>query len=94
LSARRTDVFGIGRGHPEPEPRCVDVTDALFHGVLVARPDPEPPGWAWRSSSSKPRRTDGKWSTRPTWSHSSAPTPFVNGKLVERPDERRQWAAA
>ena len=59
-----------------------------------AAPDPEPPGWAWRSSSSKPRRTDGKWSTRPTWSHSSAPTPFVNGKLVERPDERRQWAAA
>ena len=30
----------------------------------------------------------------PTWSHSSAPTPFVNGKLVERPDERRQWVAA
>jgi hypothetical protein len=32
----------------------------------------------------KPRRTDGKWSTRLTWSRSSASTPFVNGKLVER----------
>ena len=39
-SARRADLFDVGRGHPEPEPRRVDITDALLHGVLVTRPDP------------------------------------------------------
>ena len=39
-SARRADRFDVGRGHPEPEPRRVDVTDALLHRVLVAGPDP------------------------------------------------------
>ena len=32
-----------------------------------------PPGWRWRSSSSKPRKTAGAPSTHPTWSPWSAP---------------------
>src|SRR4051812_4744076 len=39
-SARRGDRFGVGRRHSEPEPRRVDLTDALRYRVLVPRPDP------------------------------------------------------
>jgi hypothetical protein len=38
-SARRSERFDVGRGHPELKARRVDVPDALFHRVLVSRSD-------------------------------------------------------
>ena len=73
--------------HDEPDRVDLRHRPAPDQGHQGARAH-APPGWPWRSSSSRPPRTAGARSTPRTSSPSSAPARrSINGKLVERPDD-------
>jgi hypothetical protein len=62
---------------------------------VTKRPGSRAAGLPWRSSSSKPPRPAGAQSTHPTLVVLvRVGVTFVNGKLVERPDETPQPEAA
>ena len=79
-SATRRDVH--------PGLRTTNTIESTFatvrHRTKITRsPGSRAAGLGMASKLIQAARTDGGWSTRPTWSESSAPTP---DKLVERPD--------